>query len=63
MNNSTNASEDARDAASNRDSNAGLNNLGSSNNPSINLNNIVDYLKDHQRSMYTRETEWLFEKS
>ena len=29
----------------------------------INFSNIVDFLKDQQRQIYTRETEWLFEKS
>lgn len=31
--------------------------------PPVNFSNIVDFLKDHQRQIYTRETEWLFEKS
>ena len=40
------------------------NQLGQSNpNPQISFSNIVDFLKEHQRQTYSRETEWLFEKS
>jgi hypothetical protein len=35
----------------------------SNNPPSISFGNIVDFLKEHQRQVYSRETEWLFEKS
>ena len=38
-------------------------NPGQSNPPSISFGNIVDFLKEHQRQVYSRETEWLFEKS
>jgi striatin 1/3/4 len=31
--------------------------------PQISFSNIVDFLKEHQRQVYSRETEWLFEKS
>lgn len=28
----------------------------------VNMQTIVDYLKDHQRQIYSKEAEWLFEK-
>jgi hypothetical protein len=37
-------------------------NEGGNQQDQLSMNNIVDFLKDHQRQVYSKEAEWLFEK-
>ena len=60
---STGVSSDDNQPASMRSMAEAQNANQANNPPPVNFSNIVDFLKDQQRQIYTRETEWLFEKS